>query len=95
MAIEDQLALGNPITSGLRSGDTAFSQDGIQNLLESENTGTAATEFAAPGILSVIGTTDNHGLASAQRLCAKQGHRSIATAISHYQIGSVRYYRVG
>ena len=67
LAIEDQLTLGNPVTSGLRSGDTAFSQDGIQNLLESENTGTAATEFAAPGILSVIGTTDNHGFASLLR----------------------------
>lgn len=47
--------LGNPITSGTRSGDTGLHADSIDSFINAGSTGFGSTELRAPGILTVTG----------------------------------------
>lgn len=64
-----QLTTGDPISSGLRSGDFAFDQgDAIESRLELDSVsplagGGGTTTFqGAPGVLSVVGSVGDYGL---------------------------------
>jgi len=47
--------LGNPITSGIRSGETGLNSDSIDTFINSANSGFGSTEIRAPGILTLTG----------------------------------------
>jgi len=47
--------LGDPITSGLRSGATGLHADSLDTFINSNSTGLGSTEIRSPGILTVTG----------------------------------------
>lgn len=47
--------LGNPLTSGIRSGETGLHADSIDTFINSENSGFGNTAIRAPGILTLTG----------------------------------------
>ena len=59
--IESDFLSSQPISSGLRSGDFAVEGDAIDGLLE-ETFSELGTPDSAPGILSLVGQTNSHGL---------------------------------
>ncbi len=64
----------NPITSGNRSGTSTTQSDSIDALLRSDNTGVAANQSRAPGVISVYGQIGQTQLAMLMRgLSQKKG----------------------
>ncbi|MEO0447743.1 MAG: type II and III secretion system protein, partial [Verrucomicrobiota bacterium] len=89
--------VGNPITSGLRTGDLAQARDGIDDLLLEGGGGAIPPTARAPGIFSINGNLTSPNFQGVLRMVAQRSGRDLMTATSVVtrsgQLGSVRNVR--